>query len=137
MRIIHVVPLIAAMSIASIALAATPEIGGQFVPIAPIPLTNGDLNSTTTLVEYLNGIFQLAIGIGAIAAVFRIAQGGYMYLLRDASVFKAADGKSIITNALKGLLLLLLTYIILFTINPKLVELDALKPSPNFQTQIP
>lgn len=108
--------------IPTIALAAN-----EFVPIAPIPLANGQvLGSQTTLEGYVNGAFQLALGIGAILAVVMIMWGGFEYIFAEAMHSKQ-DGRQRIYDAIYGLVILLLVYIILYIINPDIVQLRALQ----------
>ncbi|MEK7531262.1 MAG: hypothetical protein AAB573_05355 [Patescibacteria group bacterium] len=96
----------------------------QFVPIAPIPGIPTDTN--TPLSEYVNIAFNLAIAVGAVAAVVMIAYGGIEYMLSSA-LPQQQDGKKRIRNAFLGLAILLLVYLILYVINPDLVSLRALE----------
>lgn len=107
---------------------ATPLVAAAdtFVPIAPIPGLPTDTN--TPLSEYVNIVFNLAIAIGAVAAVIMIAYGGIEYMLSSA-LPQQQDGKKRIQNAFFGLALLLLVYLILSVINPDLVSLRALEPT--------
>ncbi|MBP9762992.1 hypothetical protein KBD34_05260 [Patescibacteria group bacterium] len=76
------------------------------------------------LAQYISGIYRLSVGLGAILAAIMIVYGGFRYLLA-ASLPDIKDGKTIITDAVIGLVVLLSSYLILKTINPELV---ALKP---------
>lgn len=105
-----------------IALAAD----GGFVPIAPIPLESGQLTNSTTLEQYVNGAFKLALAAGSTLAVIMIMIGGFEYIFSEAMGAKQ-DGKKRITDALYGLALLLLVYLILYIINPDIVQLKALQ----------
>ncbi|MEN9389941.1 MAG: hypothetical protein RLZZ283_41 [Candidatus Parcubacteria bacterium] len=96
----------------------------EFVPIAPIP--GLPTNTSAPLSEYVNIVFNLAITVGAVAAVMMIAYGGIEYML-SAALPQQKDGKTKIQNAFLGLALLLLVYLILFVINPDLVSLKALE----------
>lgn len=68
-------------------------------------------------------LFNLAIAIAAVMAVFMIVLGGFTYMTTD-SWQKKTDGRQTVTNAVLGLLLALGSFLILRTINPKLVEID-------------
>lgn len=86
-------------------------------------LFSGVFSSTPDLPTFLNKAFQLAIAIGAILAVLRIIYGGALYMGTD--VFsKKNDAKTILQDAVLGLLLLLGTYLILNQINPDLLNLN-------------
>lgn len=101
----------------------------QYVPLAPLPGTtqgdcvtdkNGNVSGCTTDIQtYLPGIFKLAIGIAGVLAVLMIIIGGVEYITTDAIQGKS-EGKARIQNALWGLVLVLVSWILLYTINPKL-----------------
>jgi hypothetical protein len=94
------------------------------------PLAGGipgitDAGSTPTLVGYLNAIFSLTISVGAMLAVIRIALAGFQYLSTDAWGSKE-EALGTIRAVLIGLIVLLLSVVILRTINPDLLNLDIL-----------
>lgn len=101
----------------------------QYTPLAPLPGTtqgecvtdkNGKVSDCTTDIQtYLPGIFKLAIGIAGVLAVLMIIIGGVEYITTDAIQGKS-EGKARIQNALWGLVLVLVSWILLYTINPKL-----------------
>lgn len=99
----------------------------QYTPLAPLPGTTqdcvtdekGNINCTTDIQTYVPGIFKLAIGIAGVLAVLMIIIGGVEYITTDAIQGKS-DGKARIQNALRGLVLVLVSWILLYTINPKL-----------------
>lgn len=100
----------------------------SYVPLAPLPgTTMGDCvtkdgkisGCTTDINTYIPGIFNLAIGIAGVLAVLMIVIGGVEYMTTDAIQGKS-DGKERINNALWGLLLVLVSWILLHTINPEL-----------------
>lgn len=106
----------------------------EYTLLAPLPCVDGDGTGVnfnpncnkpaqkTTLEKYLPGMFQLLIGIAAAFAVFMIVIGGFQYMTTDAVQGKS-EGKERITNAIYGLLLVISAWLILYTINPKLLEL--------------
>lgn len=75
----------------------------------------------TDLTRYLPNAFNLAIGIAVALAFIAITIGGVMYATSDALSNKSA-GKEAIENALWGLLLVIGAYLILQTINPKILD---------------
>jgi hypothetical protein len=94
------------------------------------PLAGGipgitDTGSTPTLMGYLNAIFTLVISVGAMLAVIRIALAGFQYLSTDAWGSKE-EALGTIRAVLIGLIVLLLSTVILRTINPDLLNLDIL-----------
>jgi len=69
----------------------------------------------TDLKTYLEGFFDLAIGISAAFAVVMIVLGGFQYMTTDA-VLKKTEGTKKIKNALLGLGLVIASWLILSTI---------------------
>src|SRR3989344_3094052 len=106
---------------------------GDYTVLAPLPgttkgvcnpdATPPDPNCETTLAKYLPGVFKLAIGIAAVFAVLMIVIGGFQYMSTDALQGKE-DGKNRIWNAVKGLFLIIGAWLILWTINPALLNLN-------------
>lgn len=93
--------------------------------LAPIPLDGADKASspTSNASKYLQGLFMLTIGIATALAVIFIIIGGIQYLTSEVFTAKAA-AKTTITNALVGLLMAISAWMILYTINPKLLNFD-------------
>ncbi len=71
--------------------------------------------------DVINYFMKLLIGLCAVSLVFRIMYEGFVYMTSDMP-FKVASAKSSLYAAILGLLLALTSYIILNTINPKLVD---------------
>lgn len=96
----------------------------SFVPIAPLPnpLTGG-LATEGGVVEYINTLFQFALTIGAVLAVFQIVRGGFTYMTSEATSQKS-DGMATVKSALLGLGILLLVTLVLYVINPDTVCID-------------
>ncbi len=112
--------IITAISIAYFFLAfGTTLAATDYVPLAPLPGISGH----TTFSSYLPTAFNLSIGIAAAMAFVMITYGGIMYATSDAISGKSA-GKDAIENALWGLLLVIGAYVILYTINPKILNFD-------------
>ena len=88
-----------------------------FVSIVCLPF----LVKYDTIGTLLSGIFQLAIAFGAIAAVLMLVIGGFQYMTQDA-VGGQKEARARIQGAVFGLLLLLLSYLILFVINPEILK---------------
>lgn len=70
---------------------------------------------------FLNFAFKMLIGLTAVVLVLRLMYEGYQYVVTDVPFLKAS-AKSGFFTALYGLLLALSAYLILNTINPKLVS---------------
>jgi hypothetical protein len=78
--------------------------------------------------DFLNYVFRLLIGISAVVLVIRIMFEGFKYATSDVPALKI-DAKSKLWQAIWGLLLALSAWLILNTINPKLVENDIVIPT--------
>ncbi|HEY9584504.1 MAG TPA: hypothetical protein VJI33_02930 [Candidatus Paceibacterota bacterium] len=109
----------------------------SYTELAPLPGTdtaqseacrNGtgpcviDFRSSDTLGRYINGLYKLAVAGASVLAVLMIIVGGFNYVATDAMNAKE-EGKSIIKKALGGLLLVLASWVILYTVNPQLTSL--------------
>lgn len=108
-----------------------------YKPLAPLPNPNsqGGMMSTVNvggggagLASYLNLIIRLVIGIAAVLAVIMIVWGGIEYMSSELIGNKEA-GKDRISHAVLGLLLALGAWVILSTINPKLLYVSKLVPT--------
>jgi len=128
MKHLFVIALLALTILPVLATAATmvgQDPNAIFVPLAPIPVLNEGYES---LPDYLNAVFSLVIGVGAILAVIMIVYNGLQYMTQEA-VTEKKDAIGSIRGAVLGLLLLLGSFLILFVINPEILELNALTQS--------
>lgn len=108
--------------------ALAQETGPAFTPITPEtgnPLARF-FAPDADLADLFNGLFQLAISIGALLAVLQLAYSGWLYMTSEMGN-KKEEAKERIRNALIGLLMLLATVLILRQINPDIVSLNILE----------
>ncbi len=91
-----------------------------YVPLAPIPTI--PTGTTPTLAVYMKGIFTAAVGLAIVFAVLMIVIGGIQYIVAQ-TPFAIGEGKSKITNAVVGLFILLISAVLLNTINPGLLRI--------------
>jgi len=91
-----------------------------FLPLiaSAIEYPFGNMSANPTPCEYISVIFVWGLGIVGAVAVAAIAYGGFRYM-----VGQVQEGKEIIYSALLGLLLLMASWLILYTINPELAQL--------------
>ena len=82
----------------------------------------GNINSSGGLIAYINALFNLAVLIGAVLAVFIIASAGLQYMTTDA-IMQKSDAKKRIQNALFGLIMMLSIWIFFNQINPEILKL--------------
>lgn len=75
----------------------------------------------SNLKTYIGSLFDFLIAVAVVLAVIMIIIGGFEYMTTDSWKGKS-DGIGKIKDALWGLALALLAYLILWTINPCLVD---------------
>ena len=80
--------------------------------------------STASIAKYVRAIYKYAIGIVGILAAVVLMIGGVMWIVAGGSATRIGEAKAWIGASLTGLLLALLSYTILATVNPALVNLQ-------------
>jgi hypothetical protein len=102
----------------------------EYTVLAPLPGTTCTSDTCSTndptkasLGSYIPGLFNLMIGVAAVIAVAYIIWGGIEYITTDSWNGKQ-DGKNRIWNAVIGLVIVITSYLILYTINPNLLNLN-------------
>ena len=93
------------------------------------------LNDQPTLPDYVRYFFTIGIGLAIFAALLAIAYGGIKYLISFSRGKFTDDAKDWIKSGILGLLIVLCSYLIAYTINPQLVGLK-LDPFPAIFYQI-
>jgi hypothetical protein len=106
---------------------------GTVVPVTFQPLESSSQSpmlsgffGSSDLPGLFNALFTTALSVGAILAVLRLAYAGWLYMSSDA-FGKKSDAKEVIRDAILGLLLLMGIYIILYQINPNILNLNILQ----------
>ncbi len=84
-----------------------------------IPLVD---TATMDMSGLLNALFAISVVVAAILAVIMLAIGGFRYMTSE-SVFNMGNAREQISNAIIGLLIVLVSVLILYTINPDIVQL--------------
>ena len=113
-----VVLCLAFLAVAPLALAQT-----RYNLLAPLPT----VSNNPTFAEYMPGLIRFLVLFSVVAAVVMIAIGGLMYALSEA-IESQKSARTMISDALFGLAIALLSYLILYTINPDLVNLKLTIP---------
>ncbi len=94
----------------------------NYQPLEPGAFAGFDKAANSTdLGGFLSQAFQFGLAIAAALAVVMIVWGGVEIMLSD-SVMKKTDGKQRIWDAIWGLLLALFSWLILYTINPDILN---------------
>lgn len=78
------------------------------------------------IAQYISGVYRYLVGISAIAAAIMITYGGFLYIFAQTGI-KVRQGKTIITEAVVGLVLIMGAYTILNAVNPSLVAWNPLE----------
>lgn len=100
-----------------------------FTLAQPIPGVGGQggigITEATTFAQYVAAVMPFIFGLAIVVAVVQLVIGGMQYALSEVITSKQ-DAKERIMSAIYGLLLALLSWLILNTINPNLVNLKDL-----------
>lgn len=100
--------------------ADTPPEG--VLPIVDVSFPGAPV-ATDNVSSYIANLYKFGVGIAGILAVGMIVAGAILYSVSGA-VDKKNEGKDMIYSAIWGVVLLLGSYLILKTVNPRLVELQ-------------
>ena len=86
--------------------------------------------STASIAKYIRVIYKYAIGIVGILAAVVLMIGGVMWIVAGGSATRIGEAKAWIGASLTGLLLALMSYLILATVNPALVDFKTTPVTP-------
>jgi hypothetical protein len=98
-------------------------IGGRIVTLSEAGCTGTEC-TVGWIGEYIAILYKYGVAVAAVLAVLMIMVGGLVWLMSGGSPDKVGKGKEFITSALTGLMLALFSFMILYTVNPKLVNLS-------------
>ncbi len=108
---------------------------GSYQLLEPLPGVGASIDLDTGFGDYANKLIRLLIGAAGALAVVMIVIGGIQYMSSDA-VGEKQSGKETIGNALVGLGLALVSYLLLYTINPQLTIIkDNLVPEVSVEVE--
>ncbi|MDO8582296.1 MAG: pilin [bacterium] len=82
---------------------------------------------TGGLPQYIAGVYNFGLMVAGFLAMVMIMIGGFMYIAAGGNQTIIGKAKERIFNAIIGLVILLLSYTILYTINPDLVNQEKSK----------
>lgn len=91
----------------------------------------GGATTPSSFADYTNRIYQFAVVIGISLAVLMIIFAGYKYMSSSGDPQSMAEAKEILIGAIVGLILILLTRLILASIDPCLLEFPRSAPDIN------
>lgn len=95
----------------------------QYTPMEPIP-GSGGVENISTFPSYIQAIYKFAVWSVGIAALLMISIGGFMYFTAAGNNSKMESAKNIISDALLGLITVMVASLILYKINPDLINLN-------------
>lgn len=93
-------------------------------PVSALFSGNMDACKSGCIAPLLNGLFTASLSIGAMLAVLRIAYAGWLYMGSADMWSSQSEAKGVFQDAILGLLLLLGVWLILYQINPDILNLD-------------
>lgn len=102
-------------------LFAFPAYADPYTPLVQIP----GLGTEVTISSYLIGIYNFFLSIVGIVAVLMLILGGMRYISAVGNSSAIGDAKSMIGSAIGGLLLALLSWLFVSTINPDILYLNS------------
>lgn len=96
---------------------------GDYELLAPFPISGrSERENETSFLGYIQSFYLFLISFSTVLAIFMIVLGGFQYMSTDV-IGKKKDGLEKVRNAVIGLVLVLSSYLILYTINPEFVSL--------------
>lgn len=112
------------LAVATLVHAGFASAAQEYTPLVKIPgVPDGPVN----LSLYLVGLYNFLLSVVGIVAVLMLIIGGMRYITAAGNQAAISDAKDIITNALAGLLLAILSWVIVAEINPDVLYIK--KPS--------
>jgi len=104
---------------------------GNYTPSSSIDCSlkdsqGNDLCSFPWIGEYIAAMFKYGVGLAAMLAVIMMMIGGFVWLSSGGSPDRVGKAKEFISSALIGLFLALFSYLMLYTINPRLVASESI-----------
>ncbi|MDP3900538.1 MAG: hypothetical protein Q8Q23_05685 [bacterium] len=131
--------------LAGFALAQGTQPSAVLTPPAlevPIPDLSFSGDASLWIAEYVEAIYNYAIGVIGILAAVVMGIGGIVWLTAGGNAAKVSEAKKWIGAALTGLVLALTSYTMLFIINPDLtafqsLNIDQVKNLPESDPDIP
>ena len=111
--------------ISFLVLLFTPAFGQESVLEQPLP--GIETPQATNIGAWFLYIFRFALYIVGAVALLALVYAGVLYILSGANVGWRTEAKDRITAVILGVLILLFSYVILDTVNPRLINLNNLK----------
>lgn len=84
--------------------------------------TSGGGFVTPDVSNYLSRLYLWFLGFVGISALFGLVTGGILYMFAGANITKTDQARTWIKNAISGIILAAISFLLLNTINPELVK---------------
>ena len=94
----------------------------DYTPLEPIP--GIDPEDSKSFESFIESIYIFALWSVGIASLFMLTIGGFWYMTSAGNTSRIGEAKKIIASALVGLLIALITWLILYVLNPDLVRIN-------------
>lgn len=94
-------------------------------------------DTSTPLPLFFKYIFEIGTFLGFVAAVYSLSYAGVLYLMSPAKPELLSSAKDRVFGAISGILILIMTYLIVTTINPQLAifQISELEEVPDFVSE--
>ena len=111
-----------------ISCLALPSFASAYILLQKLPGLEGGGAAGPGLTDYLNWLFRFMLAAAAFLAVVQIVVAGIQMMVGGASESQITNAKGRIQDAIYGLLLALASWLILYTINPNLAQMNLTIP---------
>ena len=98
-----------------------------YVPLVTLPGVT-EKGVEVNIASYLSGMIKFIIALGGALSIFMAIVGGTQYVAASINPSAKSDAKERVVNSLIGLALVLSSYLLLNSINPRLVQFSFLLP---------
>jgi len=102
----------------------------NYQPMEEIPI----FGAKCDFYDYIVNIYRLGLATVGISAMLMIMIGGYMYATSAGNNAAMEKAKGVITDAIIGLILALMSWLLLYIINPDLVSINKITTSSDCNT---
>lgn len=99
----------------------------NYVPMEEIP----GFGRPSDFPGYISAVYKFGLWTVGISALLMIVIGGYMYLTSAGNTSQTGKAKEVITDSIVAIILALVSWLLLYTINPDLVKGSISIPAKN------
>ena len=92
----------------------------EYQPVEPIP----GFELTSDFPTFVTNLYKFGLWAVGISAMIMIVIGGFFYMTAAGNSSQAGTAKKLITDALLGLIVAMISWLILYVINPNLVNIN-------------